>query len=430
MPQTLVSDSRFRRTVILQLGVLFGVTTAVGGGAIVVLTAPQQNAGQTLAVVLAVVLVQTVLLGMGVGRIMRRTPAEPVALMVEDLQRIVDGDYGHRVRAPKSATLQQIAEGVNVMADRLIQDQEQLADNVASLEMTNRDLVEARNQVIQSARLASVGTLAAGIAHEVGNPLGAIVGLADVAKNRAQAKGDDPEIAEAIRGEAERIDRIVRGLLDYARPKSGDLRPTSPGVPIAKARELLETQGRLAQVEAIWQIDEGLPMVYLQEQHVEQILVNLLLNACHALEGRPNPTIEIRAGSELGPAAKMPARREGDHPSVNYLHRRRVAHDDDAEAIATLKTAHRIVFISVADNGPGLPEDALARVFDPFYTTKDPGKGTGLGLFISSKLTEGMGGRLEVRNRTEGGAEFVLRFPEAIGPPGADGSGDSSSASS
>ena len=103
---------------------------------------------------------------------------------------------------------------MNAMADRLIADQEILLANVASLEETNRELIEARNQVIQAARLASVGTLAAGIAHEVGNPMGAIIAFADVAKARIEKGRGDTELLDAIRGEAGRIDHIVLGILD------------------------------------------------------------------------------------------------------------------------------------------------------------------------------------------------------------------------
>ena len=106
---------------------------------------------------------------------------EPVEALVTGVNLITDGDYRHRLELPDGLELRSITEGVNVMADRLIADQRALAENVESLDETNLQLVEARNEVIQAARLASVGTLAAGIAHEVGNPLAAIIGYVDVA---------------------------------------------------------------------------------------------------------------------------------------------------------------------------------------------------------------------------------------------------------
>lgn len=410
-----MSRTHLRRELLLSLSVLFGTATVVVALAMALVLPLTESAVQASVFVFVVTGSQLLLLGFFGGWIVRRALIDPVDALVSDVRRIADGDYSHRVERPDAEELRSIMESVNMMADRLIQGQEQLAGNVESLEHTNRELVEARNQVIQAARLVSVGTLAAGIAHEVGNPLGAIMGFVDVAANRARAKGDDTELVDAIRGEAQRIDRIVRGLLDYARPKDDQLRPHSPRDSIVRVRELLEAQGKLSRVTTRWELSDDLPLILLHEQHLEQILVNLLLNAIHALDGADDPRITVSAVSEAGPGAQLLVRREDDHPAVNYLHRRRVAHDDDAQAVATLKTAERIVVVSVLDNGSGLRPEVLERIFDPFYTTKDPGTGTGLGLFISSRLVEGMGGRIKVENHPEGGACFSLLFPEALG---------------
>jgi two-component system, NtrC family, sensor kinase len=399
----------------MSLGVLFGSSTVILALVMAWVLPLAESTLQAGLEILVLTVTQLVLLGVLSNLIVRRSLLDPVDKLVTDVQKIADGDYAHRVRPPNAEELRSIMESVNVMADRLIQGQEHLAGNVHSLEHTNRELVEARNQVIQAARLVSVGTLAAGIAHEVGNPLGAIMGFVDVAGSRARARGDDTELVDAIRGEAKRIDRIVRGLLDYARPKDDELRAHSPRETIERVRDLLEVQGKLGQITTEWDLSDDLPLILLHEQHMEQVLVNLLLNAIQALEETDEPRITVSAVSELGPGANLLPRREDDHPDLNYLHRRRVAHDDDAEAVATLKTAERIVVVSVFDNGPGFRPEVLERIFDPFFTTKEPGKGTGLGLFISSRLVEGMGGRIEVENCSEGGARFTLRFPEAVG---------------
>lgn len=410
-----MARTRLRHELLVSLSLLFGLSTV----AVSLTTAwvlPRAESALQMGLEIAVLTTtQLVLLLVLSHLIVRRSLLDPVHKLVGDVRRIADGDYSHRVEPPNAEELRSIMESVNMMADRMIEDQEHLVGNVRSLEATNRELVEARNQVIQAARLVSVGTLAAGIAHEVGNPLGAIMGYVDVAASRARARGDDPELLDAIRGEAKRIDRIVRGLLDYARPKDDELRAHSPRDSILRVRDLLEVQGKLTQVESEWDVADDLPLILLQEQQLEQVLVNLLLNAIHAVEGTEQPKITISAVSERGPGGRLPARREDDHPEVNYLHRRRFADSEDVTAIATLKTAERIVVVSVFDNGPGLSDEALERIFDPFYTTKDPGEGTGLGLFISSRLVEGMGGRIEVENCADAGARFTLLFPEALG---------------
>jgi two-component system, NtrC family, sensor kinase len=408
------TEPRLRTELLGSLAVLLASATLIAGLALNFVM-PRIGSASDAALFVFVLLGAEFVVVLILGEwILRRSVLKPVEMLARDVQRIADGDYAHRVEPPLLWELRRIMEGVNTLADGLIRDQKSLARNVESLEETNRQLIEARDQVVQAARLASVGTLAAGLAHEVGNPLGAIIGFTDVAIQRARAEGEDTEVLEGIREEAQRIDRIVRGLLDYARPKKDEFRPVRPAEAISSVRGLLETQGKLTTVGDEWELDESAPEVLIDEQHLEQVLVNLLLNAVHALEGAEDPRLTVRLTCEEGPGALLPVRREGDHPSTNYRHRRRVALDEEAEAIATLRTAERVVVIDVVDTGPGLSPDVLENIFDPFFTTKDPGMGTGLGLFIASRLVEGMGGRIEARNGEDGGAIFTLRFPEAV----------------
>jgi C4-dicarboxylate-specific signal transduction histidine kinase len=158
-----------------------------------------------------------------------------------------------------------------------------LQDNVASLERTNRELVEARAETVRAARLASVGTLAAGIAHEVGNPLGAVIAYVDVARARARRGDTNVEILDSIREEAERIHRIVRGLLDYARPGEQEVGPRAPAEVVHRVRELLEHQGRFLGVETRWEVSPDTPLVTMDPHRLEQVLVNLILNALDAM---------------------------------------------------------------------------------------------------------------------------------------------------
>jgi C4-dicarboxylate-specific signal transduction histidine kinase len=158
-----------------------------------------------------------------------------------------------------------------------------------------------------------------------------------------------------------------------------------------------------------------------QPAHLEQVLVNLLLNALHAVRDVSEARISIDVREEEGPLRAMPARRGDDPPELNYLHRRRAAVDE--EGAATVQGAERVTVLEITDNGPGLPPDATDRVFDPFYTTKEPGEGTGLGLSICARLVEGMGGSIEAENPDDGGARFRIRLPmtyhegDLPGPP-------------
>ncbi len=407
------SPTPLRRELLVSLGILFGGVTLLLGIAISLVLPFLRSTGEATAFILIIVAVDLVIVLTFGGWALKKNLLEPVDELVQGVKQIADGDYRHRLELPSGLELRSITESVNAMADRLIAGQEVLAENVRSLDETNVKLIEARNEVIQAARLASVGTLAAGIAHEVGNPLTAIIGYADVALRRAEAGQEDPELLESIRSEAQRIDGIVRGLLDFARPQADEIAPVRVDEVVQGVRELLQNQGRLGQIEHSWTLDDTCPPVLMDPRHLEQVLVNLLLNASDAVKDVDAPRIEVSVWCEEGPAADPLLRRGDDPPGVNYLHRRRVARAFAVADLGTLETAHRVVVVAVSDNGPGLPSTDETHVFDPFFTTKEPGKGTGLGLFISARLVSGMGGRIDLEN-TPDGARFEVRLPEAI----------------
>src|SRR5690606_18658878 len=290
---------------------------------------------------------------------------------------------------------------------------ELLQDNVASLERTNRELVEARAETIRAARLASVGTLAAGIAHEVGNPLGAIIAYVDVARTRARRGDTNLEILDSIREEADRIHRIVRGLLDYARPGEQEVAPRAPAEVVYRVRELLEHPGRSVGGETRWEVSPVTPLVTMDPHRLEQVLVNLIMNALDAMSEAEPRRLTLRVYGDLGEALLLPSRRENDPPGVNYMHRRRISRDEGGIGVNPVFVAERVVVLEVWDSGPGSPAPDLRWVFDPLFTTKKLGHGTGLGLAICARRVEGMGGGIEAKNAPDGGARFIRRLPAA-----------------
>lgn len=403
-----------RRELLDAFAVLILAAVLVTGVSLVAILPLLRSPSELTVVLLLIVLGDLVVVGLFGTRILDTRLMKPVGRLVDDVQRIADGDYEHRVGPVVTTEFEVIRDGVNAMADRLVRHQELLAENVESLDQTNRELIEARDHVVQAARLASVGTLAAGIAHEVGNPLGAIVAYTDVARARARKQGEDPEVLDSIRDEAERIDRLVRSLLDFARHKDQEARPSSPVEIVLRVRSLLERQGRLADAHTAWP-DSGLEVapVFMEPGRLEQVLVNLVLNALDAVEGRSDPRVSVVIETERGAVHTLPARRQDDPPGVNYMHRRRVSKDRAPGGVDPLFTARRVVVIRVRDNGPGIPEADRERVFDPFFTTKEPGQGTGLGLSLSLDLAQRHGGTLEASNRSGGGAVFELWLPAA-----------------
>lgn len=363
--------------------------------------------------------------------LLRKQFLEPVESMVAEAEAIAGGDRERRLEVDGSRELRRLAASINRMADRLIRNQELLAENVRSLNETNRALTEAQDELVQAEKLASVGRLAAGIAHEVGNPLGAILGYLDVARRRGSA---DTEWLSEVRREAERIDRLVRGLLDYARPRPAAARNTPVNEAVDAALDLLETQGRLKGVRVRRDLEEPSPRVRGDPHQLEQVLVNLLLNARDAMEAAagegPEPTSgpagaeaegsivvrtrEERYGGVVPPGGGSPVRRRDDPEGVDYSHLRRFRRRPSALPVPGFENGDPVVRVEVQDTGVGLPEEA-EEIFDPFYTTKEPGRGTGLGLAVCVRLVAGMSGTISAEPVPEGGARFVILLPAVEG---------------
>jgi signal transduction histidine kinase len=270
--------------------------------------------------------------------------------------------------------------------------------------MTER-LLDAQGALIRAEKLASVGRLAAGIAHEVGNPLAAIGNYVEVLRRR----GLDAELVAAIERETARIDAIVRSLLEYATPRAAGREPLDLAGVVDGAVELLRAQGVLKKARVHVAMNGAVPRVLGDRTGLEQVFVNLLLNAVDAVgEGG---AIAVTTGSTVLGAATEAPRRAGDPadaaPALGRRERRSGRH------LPGLPDGAPAAQVVVADTGPGVPEDQAERVFDPFVTTKPPGKGTGLGLAIVQRIVHDHGGRVDVARAREGGAAFIVTLPAA-----------------
>jgi len=199
-----------------------------------------------------------------------------------------------------------------------------------------------------------------------------VSGYAELARARLPADAD-PQVRDAldrISAAADRIDRIVRDLLDFARPTPLELRPVTVASAVDAALRLATVQSRFKGIEVSVDIPGDLPPVLAEERHLSQVLLNLLLNAGDAVEGQGR--------------VRVVARRLADQ-----------------------------VELVVSDSGPGIAPDDLPRIFDPFFTTKEPGEGSGLGLAICHSIVQSLGGTIDVASPPGGGAAFVLRLRAA-----------------
>jgi two-component system NtrC family sensor kinase len=312
---------------------------------------------------------------------------DPLEAVVETTEAIAAGDLTRRVPPGSTSEFARLSHSVNRMTSRLLEEQAQR---------------------IHLEKVASIGRLAAGVAHEIGNPLGAIAGYTHLLRRAiARADGEACEALAGIERETARIDRIVRGLLDYARPRRRTLEPVSLNAIVHRAIDLLRNQGTLRRVTPRLTLDPDLPVLDADAHELEQVLVNLLLNAVDAMEGAGTVTVVTEAIPFA--AFVAPAARRTDDPG--YAVAAREASARVRAWLGTIAEPRQIIALIVADTGPGIPWSESERIFDPFYTTKEPGKGTGLGLAIVSRIVEGLGGTIWVRPAREGGAAFVAYFP-------------------
>ena len=289
-------------------------------------------------------------------------------------ERLASGRLQTEVPVQGAAEVARLAASFNEMAAQLREDRAALQRRLDELERTTGELSAAQEQLIRSARLAAVGRLSAGVAHEIGNPLAAIRGLLDLMQMGDLDPEDEREFVQRIQRETERIHHTIRDLLDFSRSEpSQDVRiETSADLVevVSDTVKLIDRQNRFRDIDLALRLDDGLPRVRGDHERLRQLLLNLLFNAADALSGKG--TIEVSASNGGG-----------------------------------------VVQLTVEDDGPGIDEEILDQVFDPFVTTKAAGHGTGLGLAVCHTIVERLGGTIEAGNRAEGGAAFAVVLPTA-----------------
>ena len=400
-----------RRELIAAFVLVFAGAFMVASTGVLVLLPRLQSPVESVVYVLIILILDIAIFALFGHFLITRRVLQPIDRLVAGAESIARGELNGAVAEGETREINRLAQALNNMAQRLLSDQQELALNIRSLDETNRLLTEARDAMVHSEKLASVGRLGAGIAHEVGNPLGAILGYHGLVKKHAQ--GQDYELLESAEKEARRIDRIVRGLLDYSRPREAHTQALDVNAVVRESVELVSTQGKFKDVTLDVALTDNVPPIVGDPYQLQQVLVNLFVNAADALESTPEPRIKVRTVARLHQTAPaLRARRKDDHPSIDYSHRRRL----HAPARALLGdpgvAGGTVVEITLADNGPGIPDELVDQIFEPFVTTKELGKGTGLGLAVCSRLIEGMGGIIKADAMPAGaGATFRIVLP-------------------
>jgi hypothetical protein len=273
----------------------------------------------------------------------------------------------------------QLASSLNNMLVRIEHDRQTLRATVAELEAANRQLHERQAELIRAEKLAAAGRLAAGLAHEIGNPLAVIQGYLDLLARSGQNEENSDFIRRAV-AELERVTRLVRQLLDCARASKGKPEDIALHTLLAEVAELVRVQKAFRQIELVVRAEAAQDSVHADPDQLRQVLLNCLFNSADAI-------------SSAGRA-------------------------DGAITLATDQPEPGLLRLQIEDNGSGVSAEQLAIVFDPFFTTKEPGRGTGLGLSVSRSIVEAAGGSMTMESRAGQGSTVIIRLPLAKGGGG------------
>ena len=320
---------------------------------------------------------QAELLGVAADAIRGRDFFEFVAADVRDATRRAF-EYvlgGHALQAFESALgVGSLRIPVEISATPVLEGEKPVGVRAILRDVGERKVMEAR--VIKAERLSSVGALAAGVAHEINNPLGIINLFAQRLLEKAKKGEIDVDKLEKIVEQGRRVAAITRNLLDFARAAPTRFSPFDAGEVVRSTCALVSDRARNGEIELKLEIADDLPRIVGNGQQIAQVVLNLLLNAIHAVGRGGRVVVRVAAT----PTSRLP-------------------------------TAGRAVRVTVEDSGPGIPPEALPRLFEPFFTTKAPGEGTGLGLSVSWGILKEHHGAIFAGNRPEGGARFEFELP-------------------
>ncbi|MDP2659017.1 MAG: HAMP domain-containing sensor histidine kinase [Candidatus Deferrimicrobium sp.] len=332
------------------------------------------------------------------GVFLERTVISPVRKLASAAEKVAAGDYSLRVEGVEGNEVGQLAASFNRMVEGILEAQERLR--------------RSEKETFRSEKLATVGRLAAGVAHEVGNPLMAIRGYAEHLLKHQPGAAESKECLDKVVEETKKIENIVRGLLSVASPGDGSGREgaTDVNAVVRETVEMLSYRNLFRDVEVRLELGET-PRAAILEDRFRQVLLNLVINAVDAMKGRGSVTVRTWVMEGWSPGQRSPLRRRASDPPEM----------DGTPLRAGEAGVGGGVAVAVTDTGGGIPAADLPLLFDPFFTTKEPGKGTGLGLSVSRTIVEGAGGEIRVESEEGKGATFLVVLPSARGTAGSGG---------
>jgi len=305
--------------------------------------------------------------------LVQRNVSRPIKQLIERIRAIGEGRWEKRIEIDGKNEISSLALEFNLMCERL-------EDLYGRFAREQHERLNLERSLRQSEKLASVGQLAAGLAHEIGTPLNIIGGRAEFLLSRPRSHEEIGDNLQIVRSQIDRIAGIVRQLLEFSRRREPAFRNVELSTLVRKVIGLLEHKIREKNVNVIIEVGETLPPISADPDQMQQVFLNLLLNSLHALQ--LGGTIKISAAIE-------------SRDSTN-------GNSDGKE---------RKLCIEFEDNGAGIPAEHLSQVFDPFFTTKDVGEGTGLGLSVSYGIIKDHGGEIRVDSKPGEYTRFTILLP-------------------
>jgi hypothetical protein len=315
--------------------------------------------------------------------LLSRLIVNPIDKLVKVTEKIADGDLTQRVPLTYKNEIGRLADSFNKMVDSLKESINIRDNQLEELNRINRELKEAQEGVVRAEKLATMGRLAAGIAHEIGNPLNIILGYIALFKKVKDEKRAESYL-EKIEEEINRINKIIRDLLDLSRPSKFIVSDTDINKYIRSCMELLSHEIKKKDIKLEYNLNADIPIVKIDGERFKQVIINLLINSIDAVDnnGRISISTEFTIFSK---------------DSIKSL---------------KFKDGDRVIIVSISDNGRGISKENINRIFDPYFTTKEPGKGTGLGLTICQQIIDSFNGDIVVESEEGSGTTFRVILPE------------------
>jgi len=333
-------------------------------------------------VALIYILINTIILAsVGFFRI-AKTLLRPIDRLVQLAEKYKPEDNVSFLVQDGGREFWKLTTSLKAMFDRIEEDNRKLRNSIKELEKVNNELQANKAIIVRSEKLASVGRLSAGLAHEIGNPLAIVQGYIDLLGRDDLTAEEKNIFSNKAAFELDRINRLIRQLLDFSKPSTMPPELFRVNTLIEDVAQFISVEKSFKKLLVDLKLEAEKDIVTTEKEALRQVVLNCLLNASDAMadELQENKKINVSTWNS------------------------------DSDTSRSTET-RACIWISIKDAGPGIPQEQLENVFDPFFTTKEAGKGTGLGLFVSYTIMERLGGTISIRNRKSRGVEVLLSLP-------------------